>query len=391
MSRGRAIWLTARREIQERLRSRAFLVGTGVQLLIVVAVVIIAGVAGGDDTDKVDVGYVGTEAETALDTAARLQGSFQIELTPREYPDEAAARTAVEGDEADAAVAGDSLITSSDPPQTLTSLLQTASGQARGSASLRSDGLDDEQIAAGLRPPALTVEEVGDEGAGKGVAFIGSLLLYVALLSFGIVVASAVVTEKQTRVVEVILSSIRSINLLSGKVVGIGLLGIAQVLLIAIVGVAAALITGSVDLPETTAESVILVLVYFLLGYLLYACAFAVSGAIVSRQEDLQSSSAPLSIILLAGYLVGISTIDTPDSSLVVLCTALPPVAPMVVPGRAAQGALPGWELALSLVLMVAATVLLIWLAARIYDRAVLRMGAPIKFGQALRLARRGE
>ena len=97
-----------------------------------------------------------------------------------------------------------------------------------------------------------------------------------------------------------------------------------------------------------------LVGVYFVLGYLLYACAFAVAGSIVSRQEDLQSSSAPLSILLVGGYLAGIATIDAPDGSLATVCTFLPPVAPMVVPGRAAQGALPGWELALSIVLMVA-------------------------------------
>lgn len=119
-----------------------------------------------------------------------------------------------------------------------------------------------------------------------------------------------------------------------------------------------------------------------------YACAFAVSGAIVSRQEDVQSSSAPLSILLIAAYFAAISVVGSPDSVLAQVCTFLPPVAPMVVPARAAQDALAGWELAVSLLLMAAMTLLLLWLAARIYDRAVLRMGAPMKLRQALTLLR---
>jgi ABC-2 type transport system permease protein len=153
------------------------------------------------------------------------------------------------------------------------------------------------------------------------------------------------------------------------------------------VGVALAI--GSLDLPESTGEAIALVIVYFVLGYLLYAAAFAVSGAIVSRQEDVQSSSAPLSILLIAGYLVAISTIDSPESTIAVVSTFVPPLAPMVVPGRAAQDALPLWELVVSIGLMIVATGLLLWMAARIYDRVVLQMGAPLKLRQALRYVRR--
>ena len=90
----------------------------------------------------------------------------------------------------------------------------------------------------------------------------------------------------------------------------------------------------------------------------------------------------------IAGYLVAISVSDSPDSTIAVVGTFLPPLAPMIVPSRAAHGALPAGELVLSIVLLVAASALLLWVAARIYDRAVLRMGAPIKLVQALRLAR---
>jgi ABC-2 type transport system permease protein len=160
------------------------------------------------------------------------------------------------------------------------------------------------------------------------------------------------------------------------------------VLLISGVGIGVSLALGSVELPPGTPEVVALVIVYFLAGYLLYACAFAAAGAIVSRQEDVQSSTAPLSLLLIGGYIAGVSA--GPDSTLATVLTMIPPIAPMVVPARAAQDALPLWELALSLALMAVAIVALIWLAARIYERAILRMGAPIRFREALRLVRQG-
>ena len=388
MSNRRAIYLTGRREVLERLRSRAFVISTLIQLAIVIAIVIIAAVTGGDKTDKFDVGYVGAESRTVVESAERQAGDFEAEITPREYSGEAEARTAVDEEDVDAAVVGDAVVVRTDPSDSLTSLLQAASREVATTANLRAQGLSAGEISSAINPPVLRVEEVG-EAAGGGIAFIGGLLLYIAILTYGVVVATAVVTEKSTRVVEVVLAAIRPVQLLAGKILGIGLLGIGQVALIAGVGVGVALAIGSLDLPATTAEAVLLVILYFLLGYLLYAAAFAVSGAIVSRQEDVQSSSAPLSILLVAGYLVAISTIDSPDSTIAVVSTFVPPLAPMVVPGRAAQDALPLWELAVSIVLMVLATALLLWMAARIYDRVVLRMGAPLKLSQALRYVRR--
>ncbi len=388
MTNRRAVFLTARREVRELLRSRAFRISTAIQLVIVVAIVVISGLTAGDDTDKFDVGYVGAEAHRVVDLSQKRQAAFDAEVTEHEYAAEATARSAVADDDLDAAVLPASLVARSDPSTTLVSLLQSSSGTVRGTEALLRAGVDRAEISAALEPAPLPVSEVGEPASGSGLALIGSLLLYIAILSFGIVVATAVVVEKSSRVVEVVLSAIRPVQLLTGKVLGIGLLGLLQVLAVTGVGLVIAIAIGSIDLPSSTAETAILVGVYFVLGYLVYACAFAVAGSIVSRQEDLQSSSAPLSILLVGGYLAGIATLDAPDGSLATICTFLPPVAPMVVPGRAAQDALPAWELVVSIALMLAAIVVLIWLAARIYDRVVLRMGAPLKLRQALRLAR---
>jgi ABC-2 type transport system permease protein len=370
------------------VRSRAFLIGTGVQIAIVIAIVVVASITSGDDTENFDVGTVGAEATAIVDAATAAQGDFDIELSAEALDDAAAARAEIADDELDAALADNTLFAPADPSEELVALLQSAAREVHGSETLSQAGVDDARIERALNPPALTVTEVGDGSGGEGLAWIGALLLYITIFSFGVAVAMGVVEEKSTRVVEVILSAIRPVQLLAGKVLGLGVVGLGQVLATVVMGLLAATALGGVDLPDSTGETAILVGVYFALGYLLYACAFAAGGALVSRQEDVGNSTSPLMVVLIGSYLASFSAIGNPDSQLAVILTFVPLSAPMVAPARAAQDGLPAWELALSLALMAVATVALIWLAARIYERAVLRMGAPLRLGQALRLLR---
>jgi ABC-2 type transport system permease protein len=172
-------------------------------------------------------------------------------------------------------------------------------------------------------------------------------------------------------------------------VLGNGLLGLIQIGLIALVGLGIALPSGEISLPDSTAETVVLVFVYFVLGYLFYGCAFAAAASLVSRQEDSQSTTMPILVLLIGGYLLANAALDQPDGGLATVSTFLPPLAPLVVPGRAAQGELAAWELVLSLAVMVLATLLIVRLAGRIYERSVLRFGAPLTLRDAARLARR--
>ncbi len=220
MSNRHAIFLTARREVRELLRSRAFRISTAIQLAIVIAIVVISGLTSGDDSDKFDVGYVGPEAERVVDQAQKRQAAFDAEITSREFGDEEAARSAVSDEDVDAAVVAAGLVARSDPSDTLVSLLQSASASVRATQVLERAGVGSSEIQAALEPKPLPVSEVGEPSSGSGIALVGSLLLYIAILSFGIVVATAVVVEKSSRVIEVVLSAIRPIQLLTGKVLG---------------------------------------------------------------------------------------------------------------------------------------------------------------------------
>ena len=387
MTSRRAIFLTARRELRERARSRAFIASTIVQVVIVLVIVVVSSLTG-DDTESFKLGTLGEGPTAVAQAAVAQQEAFaaEVELTTFETDDEA--RAAVKDDEVDAVITAGGLITRAGPSETLIALVQQASRSVAGSEALRSRGLTDTEIEAALEPEPLEVEEIGEESSA-GVAFVSSLLLYIAIIASGYAVATGVVEEKSSRVVEVILSAIKPVHLLAGKVIGIGLLSLGQLLLIVIAGLAAAIPTGAVDLPDSTLPTVALVGLYFVLGYLVYACAFAVSGAIVSRQEDVQSSSAPLTLVLVVAYLAAISAAESPDGTLAVVATFVPPLAPMIVPARAAQDALPLGELVISVVLMLLAAAALLWLAARVYDRTVLRRGAPLKLREALGVARK--
>lgn len=389
MSPWRATALVTRRELHERLRSRAFLASTAVLIVLLVAIVALGEIAGGG-TETVRVGAVTVE-DRAIAQTARSQGqAFDVRVEPQPLPDAGAARAAVLDDRVDLAVAEGRLLARGDPGDQATAVVQSAAREVRIRSRLRSEGLAPERIERALDPPPLALARIGDDDGdgGEGLAAIASLLLYVAIFSFGYYVSLGVIEEKSSRVVEVILAAIEPRQLLAGKVLGIGLLGLLQLVVVGGVGLAVALATGAVDLPSATAATAVLVAVCFLLGYALYAGAFAVAGVMVSRQEDSQSTTSPLIVLLLAGYFASLSVLENPSSTLAQVCTFLPPVAPLVLPARAAQDALPAWELAASLALMLAFTVLLIRIAARIYERSILRIGAPIRLRDALRQAR---
>jgi ABC-2 type transport system permease protein len=176
--------------------------------------------------------------------------------------------------------------------------------------------------------------------------------------------------------------------LLARKINGNGALGLLQLALTVVVGLGVASATGAIELRSADLGTLGVVLVWFVLGYLFYAALYAISGVIVSRQEDLQSSSTPVTMVLIAGYLVAFPVLDDPGSSLAVISSLVPFTAPIVMPVRVAVGEASGAEIVASLGILVVAIALLVPLGARIYEGAVLRMGKPMKLREALNAAR---
>ena len=207
------------------------------------------------------------------------------------------------------------------------------------------------------------------------VGFVGVLALYGQLFAYGYWVAAGVVEEKSSRVIEVLLATVRPSQLLRGKILGIGVLGLVQLSIIAGVGFAASQITGALRFPGGALGVIGLVLVWFVLGYFFYAGLFAVAGSIVPRQEDLQATMTPLSIFIIVSLFLGIEANQHPGSLLAIVTSFLPPSAPLVMPSRLILGDAPVWQGVLSAVVSLAATLALVPVATRIYSRAVLQPG----------------
>jgi ABC-2 type transport system permease protein len=379
--------LVLRREITTRVRERSFLISTVVTLIIVAAVVVVPALFNSDD-NEVTVGLVGSTATvpSALEQAARVQ---DVKVTVIQYADEAAARAAVDAGDADAVFLGtDRVLVDSELSGKTDQVVQTAYRQAAGAARLTAAGLDASAVARALNVPPLAVTALHppdpDSDARRGAAFFGVLLLYFQLIGYGVWVALGVVEEKSSRVVELLLATLRPWQLLTGKVLGIGLLGLGQLVLTGLVGIVAALGTGAVTVPSGIAGVAGQVLVWFLLGFAFYACLYAALASLVSRQEEVQNVTAPLSVLLVGSFFLAIGAQGSPDSGLAKVTSIVPPFSTMVMPIRWASGSVPLWEVGVSMLLMVIAVVLLIRVAGRIYAGAVLRSGPRVRIREAL-------
>lgn len=390
MTTRQVILLVARREITERLRQRSFQISLGATVVVVVAIAVLAGIVGGDNEESYRVGAQGAESVAVVDAARGAAPQFDAEIEVERFDNGAAARAAVDDESVDAAVVNGTVLSLEDPEEGLEQALQAGARQVRIGEALRAEGVSESEARQALDPPPLRVDALeGDQGKGRaGVAFVASIVLYLQLVVFGLAVAQGVVEEKSSRVVEVLLSTVPPRPLLVGKILGIGVLGLLQLMVTAVAGLGVAAAGGVVELDGPTIGAVGVALVWFLFGYAFWATLYAISGVIVSRQEDLTSSSTPLTLVLVASYLVAFPAIEDPGGTLAVVASLVPLSSPVVMPARVALGDATAVEMVLSLACLALGVLISLRIGARIYESAVLRMGKPLKLVEAFRAAR---
>jgi ABC-2 type transport system permease protein len=381
--------LVAAREISARVRDKNFIISSVVILLVLVGVLGFQ-VAVNSGNDQTRIGIV--HDDVALEEALDAQGAaLHVDVTLLALPDEAAARTAIENGDIDGALLTDGaqaprLLVEQSADGSLQAVVQGAVAQVAVAQQLAAAGV------ARLDVPEVEVTALdpnADEHGQRVVtAIIGIGVLYSLLILFGQFVAQGVVEEKSSRVVELLLATMRPWQLLAGKILGLGLLGLAQIVFIAAVGVAGAITFDLVDIPGELVGTAVSVVAWFVLGYALYAAIFAVAASLVSRQEDLGTVVMPTSLVLIAGFVVGIQASANPDGPLALITSFIPGLSPLVMPVRMAAGSVAAWEIALSVVLMLVAIVLVVRLGGRIYSGALLRTGGKTKIREALKAER---
>lgn len=381
------LWLVARREIVTRGRTKAFVIGLVVSAVLVGALAFLPKLFSGPDTYT--VALVGPQSQTLEPVLTGT--SKDVTITVREFPDEAAARGAVGAGDVDAAVVdGHRVLADGEVDRELGLLLENAHQATQTQSRLAAAGLDAAKVAQAMQVTPLEQVSVGADaryaGIRTGIASLLVMVLFFLLVYSSMYVAMGVVEEKGSRIVEILLSSLRPWQLLGGKIVGLGVLALANLVVIIVAGLGAAATTGlAADLPPGMTGIVISTLFWFILGYAFFAAFAAALGSLVSRQEDANSVLTPMTMLMMVAYLVAYSAAIQPNSAVAKILSLVPPFSSMVMPVRMAGGEVFAWEIAVAAVLMLLATAGTLLLGARIYQRAVLRTGARVKLSEVIR------
>lgn len=389
MSVPRTIWLVAWRELRERVASRAFQVSTAFTVLLVLGLLIVPSLLGLDDPPEYSLGVDAAAPEglaAAVEAAAPTEGTTASAET---FPSGAELQTAVREGEVDVGVSGSTILVGSQTDAELRAL--TIAAVAAHELQLRAKdlGLAPDQLGAllGSAPEVEELEAAADNGASNVVAFVGIILLFISIVTYGQWILIGVVEEKTSRVVEVVLGAVKAHHLLAGKVIGIGILGLAQLLLIGVLGVYVVRTTEQFEVPDVGVAIIMIVIAWFLLGFAFFATGYAVAGSLVSRQEDAQNASFPLTIVMLASYFVAIMSTENTDNVVLRIMSLVPPFSPLTMPLRQAGGEAAAWEVMLSVVLMVAAIVAMLRIGGRVYSGGLLRSGGKVRLREAFRSA----
>lgn len=378
MSPTRTVWLVTRRELLERGATKGFLIGTLVTMLIVAGVIVVPTFLGDDGPQTFHLGVVG-DAPDGLEPllASVLPDDATVELTA--LADRGTAATAVEDEVVDAALLDRrELLTDGAPDGTLRAALETALQLAGVNEQLGEAGLDPAQAAAVLAPPEpLQLVDVGgadlDGPDGFGIAFIATILLFLGIQGNGGSLLSAALEEKTSRVVEVLLAATRPWHLLAGKLIALTVLGLVQLGLTVVAALVANAAVDAFELPDATTAVILVGLVMLVVGFLLYASLYAVAGSMASTLEDVQSTAGPLTFVVLGAYLASLLVVlPNPDGLVSTLLTFVPFTAPFVVPSRVALDAIPAWQIAASVGIMLVTTVLVVRVAGRLYSATLL-------------------
>lgn len=352
-----SVWLVTEREIGSKLRSKVFLISTAILFIISLAAVVIGGItAASDHSIRVAV----TPA-----TGSVIEKIPGITATTVDTPDDA--RALVRKGDAAAALVPD---TSAAGPFNYTVVAK--------------DSVPEELVALLSQSPKveLLVTDPTNPLLRYLVAIGFGVVFLMAASMFGGTIAQSVVEEKQTRVVEILISAIPVRTLLAGKVLGNTILAMAQIVgfvAIAIVGLS---VTGQGAVLSGLGGPLVWFAVFFLFGFVLLASLFAAGGAMVSRQEDIGSTTTPLTLLVMAPYFLVIFFNDNPV--VMAVMSYVPFSAPVAMPLRLYLGQAMWWEPVLSLVILVASCIGAILIAARIYQNSILRMGSRVKLAEAL-------
>ena len=380
--------LVAQREILERVRGRFFKVGTLLILLGVAAAIVIPKIYSSGTNATQRVGVVGgvTPGITQVVKYSGERTNTPVRVVPEQNISDAEA--ALRSGQLDLAIVDGDRILVNEPPSdnsqssgpTLLQVLAPELGvlHAYEAAGLSPDQI--EQVAHAKAVPVQSLQGASKSGVIQGTSVIGVVLIFLMLTQYNTWILIGVMQEKASRVVEVLLATVRPLELLGGKVLGIGLVALGQAALIVAEAFILSKAVGS-DLLHGTGPVLLLSdLLWLVLGYAFYSWVYAAAGSTAERQDQVQTLALPLSLPIVIAYVYSITVASSGNPSLLFKILAyLPPTAPFAMPVLVGLDLVAWWQFLASVVLSLAGTAVVAWFAAGIYRRAVLRSGQRVR------------
>ncbi len=235
-----------------------------------------------------------------------------------------------------------------------------------------------------------------DSGGGFWLVFGVGFLIYMMIIMYGQVILAAVVEEKETRIAEVLFSSVSSFKLMMGKLIGVSLMALTQyaiwglaVLAFVVYGVSALASSGfNISLPRIAPSVIVYLFIFFLIGYFVYATLYALVGAMVTTTQEGGQVALPIMFLLIIGFYMSFPVIRSPNSPFSFWISMLPFFSPITMPVRIITQTPPFWQIALSILIGIGTVVFLVWLAARIYRVGMLMYGKRATIPEVLRWVR---
>jgi ABC-2 type transport system permease protein len=383
-----AVLLVARREFTTQVRSRSFVIGLLITLVLFGGIGLFSAfVAGQTSTQSLGLTPETAQLEPALVDAARTQG-LDLQLS---RVDDGVGRELVDGGDLDGLLTGSDgdyqLLGRDAVDSELEAVVGTAVRQSALTEALTGAGVDPAALAERSQVAVDTIEPVDpNRGQLLAVALVGTLLLFFSLSGYGQLVATGVVEEKQSRVVELLLATIKPWQLLAGKVLGLGAVGLLQLVVLGAIALALGGGAGLLTVPSAAIGMFVMVVVWYLLGFFLFAALYAAVGSTVSRQEELNSVVAPMILLLLVPFLLVFNLLpNDPRNGLTTVLSFVPFFSQTIMPARYALGVASLGEVAIAAVLALVAIAVVVRVAGRVYANSVLRTGARVGWREALR------
>jgi ABC-2 type transport system permease protein len=405
-----AIRVVSTREISVKLRDKAFIWSTIFMLLLVTAATVIP-VLISQQVPSLRVAIRGSAAEQVIGLAAEL-GAEAREDDPANSPiallDVGGLPAAditwvttepgvdvsrlLRDEDVAAALIGDEfedlrLVGLESVPEELETLVTAASSELQVARTAEESGLAPEEVIALTQPtpPSIQLLDVRPEGTmpPQMLILVFAFLFYLSVLTFGMSIAQSVVEEKQSRVVELLVAAIPVRWLLAGKVIGNTIMAVGQVVVIVGAGLLGAVVAGQGELIRQILGASWWFVLFFLLGFVMLACLWAVGGSLASRIEDLSSTTAVMQVLVIVPFFAAIFLID--PSPMQRLLSYVPFTAPLLMPARVVNGTAEAWEPWVAALGVLVTAVLFVALGARLYAGSVLHTSGRLKATQAWR------